>query len=131
MSTGPVAPVQDEQVGPRDLPMGSTPFSTPSCLCAALTARLSAASPAHPCRSPASIAIGIILLLLGFVSFSQEKKKKEKSQAETPSEGIWTISALYLGTKILFACNKKHYLLLPSNKMIPLIFKFQDHTLCL
>lgn len=84
------------------------------------------ASHAHPRRSPARIASGIILLLSAFVGLLWKK-----SQAETPSEGIWTIFALYLGTEILFACNKKHYLLLPPNKMIPLIFKFQDHTLCL
>lgn len=41
---------------------------------------------------------------------------KQQSQAETPPEGIWTISAVYLGTEILFACNKKHYLLLPPIK---------------
>lgn len=92
----------------------------------ALVAWLSAVSCAHLCHSPARIASVIILLLLDFVSLLWNK-----SQAETPSEGIWTISALYLGTETLYACNKKHYLLLPPNKMIPLIFKFQDHTLCL
>lgn len=126
--------MHDAQVGHRDVSAGRSPFSTPSHLrvpCsshnnAVLAAWLSAASRAHPCPSPAGIASGIVSLLLDFVS-----QLGKKSQAETPSEGIWTVSALYLGTEILFACNKKHYLLLPPNKMIPLIFKFQDHTLCL
>lgn len=43
-------------------------------------------------------------------------KKKKKSHAARLPEGIWTISALYLGTEILFACNQKHYLLLPPIK---------------
>lgn len=69
------------------------------------------ASPAHPGCCTSKITSGIILLLLDFVSLLWKN-----SQAETPPEGIWTISAVYLGTEILFACNKKHYLLLPPIK---------------